>query len=757
MNLFVSSSHRALLNFCKSQNAPFLPPVKSISDFFGEVVICDGAKLPKNLRALFLWKVIQDFRQDIDSAVDSALDSPNTDSHSVDSRDFDLSKIGFDKSFLRFLEGSNFIFKFFDELDSACVKISDIDINDTYGDYSDHLRILEGIYGTYNALLKSRGLYDKAREYRVNEAFLRAYEHIFIYIDGILSVKEMRILRECAGFTNITLFFTATKYNSNLLQKMLGQTLEWGHKYSFSVNSGEITRLEPLYSATQSINLYSFDLRISQALLVVAKVNEWLKISKKSAENDKMAQDSSDFAVILPDENFATHLRLFDEMRNLNYAMGFKDNALQKKLRDLRQKCQKENLSTKELLNHILEHFRLENELEIRSMRDILESLSVDEIIEFLLQNVANLNDNSGGKVGVFGVLESRAMSFDGAIIVDFNDDFIPHLNDNDMFLNTRIRNSLNLPTLRDKEDLQRHYYFMLISSTKCVEIAYCRNSLISSLANDLRALQGVRFAEMDGDKKWRFFPKERVKEYISDEIIAKNSLTQLSATAIKTFLECRRKFYFSYLCGGLRNSEDKEEFLGTKIHNILREMGSDFDEGKIAHLVAQNVSDSKLDLEITLMQLGAFFRAQKLALQNGTEIVAVEQSKKFQINDFDFVCKVDRIDRVKMADGTDKIRIIDYKLKKDFSVKKEGFLQLCIYKRAFEQELSAFGGSEIECLYIDLLNNKEFIMDSNAEAEANEILNNALEMLKGEINFTQCEDRNPCKYCEYVYLCDRY
>ncbi len=698
------------------------------------MAICEGAKLPKNLRPLFLWKVIQDFRQNNDF---TSLDSPNA----------DLSNLGFDKSFLRFLEGSNFIFKFFDELDSANVKISDIDINDTYGDYSDHLRILEGIYEAYNVLLKSRGFYDKNAPYRINEAYLRAYENIFIYIDGILSTKEMRILRECAGFTNITLFFTATKYNHNLLQKMLKSPLEWGHKYSFSVNSGEITRLERLQCQTQSINLYSFDSRISQVILVVAKVNEWL--SEKGAENDN-------FAVILPDENFASYLQLFDEARNLNYAMGFKDNILLKKMRELRQKCVDENWSARELLDYILAHFRLENELEIRAMWDILESLSVEEIIEFLLQSVANLNDNSGGKVGVFGILESRAMSFSGAIIVDFNDDFIPHLSDNDMFLNTRIRNSLNLPTLRDKEDLQRHYYFMLINSTKRVEIAYCRNSLISTLANDLRALPSVRFAEIDGDKKWRFFPKERKKEYISDEIIAQNSLTRLSASAIKTFLECRRKYYFAYLCEKLRDSEEKEEFLGTKIHNILREMGSDFDEAKIAPLVAQNASDRKLDLEITLMQLGAFFRAQKLALQSGTEILAVEMLKKFKISDFDFVCKIDRIDRVKMAGGADKIRIIDYKLKKDFSAKNEGFLQLAIYKRAIMGE---FSGSEIECVYVDLLNNKEFVMNENAEAEANEILNATLEVLKGEINFAQCEDRKVCYECKcmYKYLCDRY
>ena len=754
MNLFVFSSHRALLEFCKenSNDSPFLPPCKIISDFFDEIVIFDGAKLPKNLRPLFLWRAIENFR---------AQNSEN------------LVHLGFDKSFLRFLEGSNFIFKFFDELDSACVKICDIDTHDTYGDYSDHLRILEGIYRAYNDELKRRGLYDKSADFRINEPYLRAYKQIFLYIDGILSTKEMRILRKCADFTNITLYFTCTKYNANLLQKMLGFVVEQGFKYSFNLNSGKISQLEKLHSQTQSINLYSFDLRVSQANLVIAKVNEWLGESAKNGANLRDSGKSNanqstnprengesianDFAVILPDENFAKFLQLFDEKRNLNYAMGFSDDRLLQKLRDLRKKC--DEMNPKDLIDYILAHFRLENELEIRAMRDILERLSCEEIIEFLLQNVKSIDDSSGGKVGVFGILESRAMSFDGAIIVDFNEEFIPHLNDNDMFLNSALRNRLNLPTLRDKEDLQRHYYFMLINATKCVEIAYCKNALISSMAGDLRSLQGVRFAEIDGDKKWRFFPKERIKDYIDDKIVAKNSLTKLSASAIKTFLECRRKFYFNYLCENLRSSEESEEFLGTKIHNILREMGSEFDERKIAPLLESSAIDDRLDLEIALKNLSAFFREQKTALQNGRKIIALEQRKAFKIGDFDFTCRVDRIDSVESsANGADlanpKIQIIDYKFKKNFNVKDEGFLQLLIYKTAFERE---FGASEIECLYFDLLKNKAFVMDKDAEAETREILDSALLELSGEVDFCKCEGANPCKYCEYVYLCNRY
>lgn len=712
MKLSVFSTNRALKDFYDAQkDSPFLPPAKTIADFFSDIVIVQGAKIPPSLRVLFLWRAIRNIK---------------------------IENLGFERTFLRFLEGSNFIFKFFDELDSAQVKISDIDKSDTYGDYSDHLSLLERVFEAYNNGLKARGFCDyyaipseSSNDSRLNIAYLKAFSVIEIHLDGIFSVKEMAILRKCAEFSEIIIFFSATKYNKNLLEKMLQIPIERGFKYSFHIAQGKLKKIEKLAQNTQNINFYAFDLRISEALLVLAKVNEWLQDSPQN-----------EMAVILPSDDFARYLQLFDSPRNLNYAMGFSDDKKREKLRELREKH--DNPSA--LLDEILARFKLENELHILAMRDILEGLSCEEIIEFLLQNIANLNDNNGGKVGVYGILESRGKAFKRAVIVDFNADFIPCLNENDMFLNTALRKRLNLPTLRDKEDLQRHYYFMLINNTECVEIAYCKNALISSVAEVLRTLSSAKIAEFDGDKKWRFFPNECKKEYISDEIIAQNTLFRLSATAIKAFLACKRKFYFSYLCNNLHDSEEKEEILGAKIHNILREMGQNFDKSKIT------IAKNDLDTEIALAQLEPFFKAQRDLLQNGTEILAVEQKKEFQIDDFKFVCIMDRIDRVKTADGADKIRIIDYKFKNKFEIKKEGFLQLAIYKRALCGEFS-----EIECLYIDLQKNKEYIMDKSAEIEANEMLDTALCELKGEINFAQCEDKNECKWCEYGYLCGRY
>jgi len=55
-------------------------------------------------------------------------------------------------------------------------------------------------------------------------------------------------------------------------------------------------------------------------------------------------------------------------------------------------------------------------------------------------------DDVRGGKVTVIGVLETRGGNFDGVIVPDFCDDFVPRRSQKDLFLNTNIRKILVFP-----------------------------------------------------------------------------------------------------------------------------------------------------------------------------------------------------------------------------------------------------------------------------------------------------------------------
>ncbi|WXG60951.1 hypothetical protein VB002_05660 [Campylobacter concisus] len=81
-------------------------------------------------------------------------------------------------------------------------------------------------------------------------------------------------------------------------------------------------------------------------------------------------------------------------------------------------------------------------------------SFSLKQLSEIFLLNISRLSidDVGGGKISVMGMLESRGMKFDGVIIVDFNDNFIPARSANEMFLNSKVRQKAGLISYIERE-----------------------------------------------------------------------------------------------------------------------------------------------------------------------------------------------------------------------------------------------------------------------------------------------------------------
>ncbi len=104
-----------------------------------------------------------------------------------------------------------------------------------------------------------------------------------------------------------------------------------------------------------------------------------------------------------------------------------------------------------------------------------LEKLEFQKAFRIFLSRLGSksIDDVKGGKVTVMGVLESRGVSFEGVIVVDFNDEFVPKRNSKDIFLNSQIRALAKLPTKSDRENLQRYYYYKLFSQAKEVAISF--------------------------------------------------------------------------------------------------------------------------------------------------------------------------------------------------------------------------------------------------------------------------------------------
>ena len=132
---------------------------------------------------------------------------------------------------------------------------------------------------------------------------------------------------------------------------------------------------------------------------------------------------------------------------------------------------------------------------------------------------------------------------------------------------------------MSDRENLQKHYYEMLMSRSKEVAISYISSSQ-SSGSRFLKQL-GIKeknlHSEIDfAEILFQTSTKEPKKE---QEIIQEYSFknVELSATRLKTFLTCKRKYYYKYI-----------QYI--KNHEIPQDMPQEYEIGNVVHRALKEV-----------------------------------------------------------------------------------------------------------------------------------------------------------------------
>ena len=176
----------------------------------------------------------------------------------------------------------------------------------------------------------------------------------------------------------------------------------------------------------------------------------------------------------------------------------------------------------------------------------------------------------------ILGFLETRNIRFKTVFFPDLNEEIFPPLYE-DYIMPLKLREALELPTVKDREKLIEYYFRVLINAAEEVHLFYVRDE----------KRERSRFLEKI------IWEKEKLKESIlthsvsykvnlsavKPQSIEKNEThlqilknIDLSPSAIDTYLKCPLKFYYSYLLR-LRNKQDTEidsTFIGTIVHNVL-------------------------------------------------------------------------------------------------------------------------------------------------------------------------------------------
>ncbi|MGL2543116.1 ATP-dependent deoxyribonuclease AddB [Helicobacter pylori] len=765
--LFVFSSTRRLKHFYLEQGEGFLPNAMSMVSFFEQAFyIPNKKKIPNSTRQILMIDTIKAIAKEKKSILEGLL--------------------LFENSFLGYLESTSFLFDLFDELSSACIKLNELSSKDIYLDYEKHLEVLEMIYDRYIKKLEGLGFYDKIMQEKpaILKEFFEHFSSIEWHLDGFMSVFERQCLLEAAELVPITLHLSCDKYNQKFLE-FLNLKLETDCDYSIDFKTQKILSQTPKHQKIEP-KLYANSSYLKQSALVLQTIEEYLQ---KDNDPNKMA-------IITPNADFLPFLKLLDKNNNLNFAMGLgaKNSPyyteLVKILEDLEasgdlsasplldlenltlalleQQSSKEKAPLKEAHSQIMHQYHL--------LKDTLKNYSLKDLLHLYLQEFeANfrLDDSSGGKIRVMDTLETRGMQFNKVVIVDFNETCVPSLKDCDLFLNSALRKSLNLPTLLDKKNLQKHYYYQLFKNSKEITLSYVESET-SKASNMLLELD--LHIEPIKDAYTLFAPSP-LKDYQEEEIKAAIPKDfSFSASSLNAFLTCKRRFYYHYIKRFKESPKDENNSaVGSLLHELLKEA---YEKDKNPYSLEERLiwlletrenitPKERLDTLVALKKIQAFYLKEKERFNTKIKILDLEKSFETIIQGVIFKGRIDRID--KTADN--EIILLDYKFKSDLKLdnmsktQRGGLspIEIAQISTDYQMAIYAFalknlGYKEpIKAFFYDLrkgelLEEDELIL----QAKMDHLEFSLIPKLKQEIDFEKTLEVKDCEYCSFKDMCNR-
>jgi len=768
----VYPSARCIREAIKSSSENFLPTMMTMGEFLSRAYVAEGKIVADEDLRLLAMHEASDFSA--------------------------FAALNIERNFFSFIQNSEYLFRFFEELSGEQVSVEALQAVDVYGEYEEHIAILKRLRERYGEICKREGWADRIfnSEYAtIQHDFLHNFKTITIVVEGYLSRYEIALLQACANYLEVVLHYNTTSYNRKMTARLeeVGFELREGMEYRLSLSDIKIIDENPL-RINRSVTCEVFHTRLAQIGFIKASVESFVE--------EGIAPEK--IAVVLPDEDTAQILREFDTEGNFNFAMGepFSNSDLYKELESITLYLDEMSVLNRERIRNIksstIEWFKTHypmkftfsqleemvalweeaDETSIEIIRDELHRFShlshALEMMEFravfrIFMNrlrQQSIDDVRGGKITVMGLLETRGVAFDGVVIVDFNEGYVPHKSEKDLFLNTKTREYAGLPSAHDRESLQKHYYSILFNRAKKVAIGCVQNA--ESVPSRFLLQLGIKSIPSVHRYEEVLFPApafnlRQIKTYESEYDFTAHPL---SSSGIKTFLSCKRAFYYRYV-EHIRDHElprdlSQERDIGNALHSALEKIFKETKHYPSAAAIKdalrmqweEGTSDDPLERHMKrlwLDKLDPFYEHEALRFASGASLLCTEKEMSTTVEGIRLSGRIDRIDEIE-----GKLEVIDYKSGKYPDTDKEPKESDIDYQLSVYALLAGELGDVAQCGYYDL-NKGELKIEQFLEAKTAKLREILSQMASQKIwNWEMCEDLSRCRHCPYVYLCHR-
>jgi CRISPR/Cas system-associated exonuclease Cas4 (RecB family) len=780
--LLVFPTSRAIRNYISINQEinTLLPKIISIDELFKNSININKKKyIDENLRIIYLKEAV-DF--------------------------IEFNQLGISTKSHEFFRQSDFIFRFLGELSHENIEIDSLDQYDTYAHYTEHIEILKIVKQNYINILNKHNLVDKLNlpdNYSINTEYIQSFDTIHIVLEGYLSKFEYLIIDQISSHNTTTVQFDYNKLNEKSILQINNNTLnlQLNNKYTINLSTNEILEVNKIEEIKSPAKIFPFESRINQIAFIKQSIYDLIMIEKINPE---------DIVIILPDETFASQLKLFDKENYFNFAFGFdiKDtasyktiNAISTFMNDRQTQHQKllefveienefflkiEQNWNKNISHNILETIRefIENNNDTNEVKQSIQKIlftlthvffdnnvkiELKDFFKILIQklNKLTIDDTRGGKITVMGLLETRSVNFKGVIVCDFNDDIVPKRSSKDKFLSSHIKELASLPTATNRQNLQAYYYDKLFKQASHIYISYVQND-ISNISRFAIQLLDYKHTKTTCDKIFEniLYTQNKIQT-LDDDIILDIDLSKKiwSATSLKRFLECKRKYYLQDILKIKEHhfSIKPQGFeLGQIIHNTLEDIykkNNYFSNEEILYkniinkLTSFEINNPYLifDIELWKKKIQKLVKTDIKRFNQGIKILECEKTFKIIHNGVTLTGSIDRIDIHQDA----SIDILDYKTSKSLKIDT-----LKTYEKAKDFQLEFYylanqSDKILKVCYYDL--NSGQLLDEQMLDEKLVLLDEKLsELTTNSVNFSKCDDLKECQYCPYTTICQR-
>ena len=374
------------------------------------------------------------------------------------------------------------------------------------------------------------------------------------------------------------------------------------------------------------------------------------------------------------------------------------------------------------------------------------------------------MDDVRGGKITVMGVLETRGVHFEGVVIVDFNEGVVPATSSKDQFLNSAVRAFANLPTKNDREALQKQYYKRLLEQASESVILYSTsdNKLPSKFLYEL----GLSKAEQTQAQFDLLYAQPSQLKVENDPLVENFNAREItwSASRLKTYLECKRKYYYRYI-QKIQAKEDDELNEGSFLHTVLErihERNDHYTSSNELELAIHKQIDALLPFDdaktayrklLWKEKLKGYIETQIEHFQADWRVIHREKEFSTQIGGLNFKGRIDRIDQ-----NTTDTLVLDYKSGNvDKEPKKLNPEKITDFQMSIYSQLLAGKYQNISLAFLKILDGGE-MQEVTLLEERNALLEEHIAILKQTKHFVaeKCDDLQKCKWCEFTLMCGR-